>query len=366
MTFAHRLSATFGLALCASLPVTPALAQQMTYGLSSHATVLSTGDKLGAGDLLGAGGRLSFGPNPYFSLGLGADTYLPSTLQGGRQFQLISPTVDLTARFGSEGLQSQVTLAPTVHLFRLGATEAREATRKFVPALNALVGLSVPVIPGVRIDVSGGSSFTYSKPGILAGTTLASDRRAFDYAPQLKAGISLHFRKREKVAKFEDLPLSLTEGLQPVRASSTQDPNTAMTQGREHVHVSPETMALLDPPHSTETLAEDMLLGTVFFNDGSFVVETKFHDLIKKIATYMKDNPETRLRLKGYTTPSGGQQSNLSLAERRANSVRYQLVYFHGVAEERVEALTGGIDSASNKDVARRVEAWLMAPSRSQ
>jgi outer membrane protein OmpA-like peptidoglycan-associated protein len=55
---------------------------------------------------------------------------------------------------------------------------------------------------------------------------------------------------------------------------------------------------------------------------------------------WLKDHPNVRVRLSGYTDPRGDIVYNLALSHRRAENVKQQLVRM-GVAENRIEFATG-------------------------
>ena len=64
----------------------------------------------------------------------------------------------------------------------------------------------------------------------------------------------------------------------------------------------------------------------------------------------MKDNPDWKVRVEGFTDSSGNQESNLKLSQERADAVANWLID-HGVDRSRLAAKGYGEDKpvASNK-----------------
>ena len=64
------------------------------------------------------------------------------------------------------------------------------------------------------------------------------------------------------------------------------------------------------------------------------------HAIVEANAQWLKDHPEVRIRLAGYTDIRGDIVYNLALSQRRADTVKQELVRM-GIAENRIEYATG-------------------------
>ena len=62
--------------------------------------------------------------------------------------------------------------------------------------------------------------------------------------------------------------------------------------------------------------------------------------IVEANAQWLKDHPDVRIRLAGYTDIRGNIVYNLALSQRRADTVKRELVGM-GVAENRIEFSTG-------------------------
>lgn len=333
-----------------SLAATDVEAQEKTFGVTSHGALTVPAEVFGVDNLYGFGGRLLIQPRPHLSFGFGAD-YFRGALQPPtpRDFRLIAPAVEANLYVGSPDLFASLSVSPQLGIYQMSATASRDASTVLVPSIGGTAGISVGVVHTLNFDLGVGAALSYDRPGILTETSLATDAREWNVSPVLKAGLSFRLKSRDRVARFDDLPVSGTGMYRPVRA---QPAGPAAPR-------NPDELKTVDP-NAIPATTEGTLLGSVYFGDGSFDVEPRYDEVLSLLVDYLRSNPEVRLRLKGFTSTSGSPRQNLSLAERRANAVRYHLVYFYGIAEDRVEAQTGGVDNAAQPDLARRVEAWTL------
>ena len=75
----------------------------------------------------------------------------------------------------------------------------------------------------------------------------------------------------------------------------------------------------------------------VLFDFDKAVVKDTYHSEIRKIADYLKRNPETSMRIEGYTDSIGPADYNMGLSQRRADSVKSYLVNKLGVDADRLQ-----------------------------
>lgn len=87
--------------------------------------------------------------------------------------------------------------------------------------------------------------------------------------------------------------------------------------------------------------------------------------IIEANAQWLKDHPDVRIRLAGYTDIRGSIVYNLALSQRRADTIKQELVRM-GIAENRIEYATGWGELYPNCTESteqcwvrqRRVEFW--------
>jgi hypothetical protein len=135
-----------------------------------------------------------------------------------------------------------------------------------------------------------------------------------------------------------------------------------------------EIAILIEPSELRKALHNHMSIAIDTFTDNArhFCHWTEFgsHDLqkIAKVATYLKDNPATVVRIEGHCDHCGTTEHNLFLGDRRAHVVRTELLR-RGIHPARVDAISFGKErpvdpghgSAARKKN-RRAEFVLLRP----
>lgn len=98
-----------------------------------------------------------------------------------------------------------------------------------------------------------------------------------------------------------------------------------------------------------------LTLGDVLFDLNKATLQRPAQASIDRLAAFLKEYPERRVRAEGYTDSTGSEEYNQQLSEDRARSVKQALVD-QGVAPERVEVTGFGeaYPVASNEDAAGR------------
>lgn len=105
-----------------------------------------------------------------------------------------------------------------------------------------------------------------------------------------------------------------------------------------------------------------LTLGDVLFDTGQATLKAGAAMTIDRLAQFMRDYPEHAVRIEGHTDAAGSDETNQSLSERRAQSVRDALLA-RGLAAERIATLgygeaqpIAGNDTAAGRQQNRRVE----------
>ncbi len=103
-------------------------------------------------------------------------------------------------------------------------------------------------------------------------------------------------------------------------------------------------------------------LDDVLFDTGKAQLKTGATRSIDQIAAFLKENPDRRVQVEGFTDSQGADDYNLELSQSRADSVAMAIIQ-RGVDAQRVRALGYGEgypvasnDSAGSRQLNRRVE----------
>jgi outer membrane protein OmpA-like peptidoglycan-associated protein len=100
--------------------------------------------------------------------------------------------------------------------------------------------------------------------------------------------------------------------------------------------------------------------GNLFFPTGQATITPGTQATIDRLAEFLKQNPEQRVRIDGYADSTGKQAKNVALSERRAQAVK-QVLVSRGIAADRIETHGNGEaspvasnDSAQGRQMNRR------------
>jgi outer membrane protein OmpA-like peptidoglycan-associated protein len=96
-------------------------------------------------------------------------------------------------------------------------------------------------------------------------------------------------------------------------------------------------MVVLDPRDNEQVV----VFGDTHFNFGESTLSSEAKMLLDKDVQAMKDNPDTEVRMAGYTSAIGSEEVNQKLSEDRANAVRDYLIE-EGIAPERITVIGYG------------------------
>lgn len=117
--------------------------------------------------------------------------------------------------------------------------------------------------------------------------------------------------------------------------------------------------ALKGCPEIEEEVQEKLDLATrsVRFASGSDKLLSRSYNVLNEVAQIMKDYPQYKLRISGYTDSSGDDQKNLELSQRRARSCKNYLIGKEVAASRMVSDGFGEVNPvASNSTSAGRAQ----------
>jgi len=93
------------------------------------------------------------------------------------------------------------------------------------------------------------------------------------------------------------------------------------------------------------------------FDIGKAIVKPESYPIIEQITNYLKENPKTRILIEGHTDNTGKDDLNQALSEKRAQSIKQEIVN-RGVDASRMETIGYGASKpvADNKTAAGRTQ----------
>jgi len=96
-------------------------------------------------------------------------------------------------------------------------------------------------------------------------------------------------------------------------------------------------MLVMDPKEDEKVVA----FGDTHFDYNESTLSNDARTILDKDVEGLKDNPEMKVRMAGYTSAEGTEEDNQKLSERRANAVRDYLIA-KGIAQERITVIGYG------------------------
>ena len=145
---------------------------------------------------------------------------------------------------------------------------------------------------------------------------------------------------RKKPAGITRIPGSgLTGTPQDPGSGDPLKDGTGSKDGELNAHPLADPSKFDNYTHDAETLKKEML----FFAYDSSAVRSTERSKVAKVADYMKQNPANGLEVDGHCDERGTEEYNRSLGERRALSVRAELIKL-GVNADMVMTKSFGKD----------------------
>jgi OOP family OmpA-OmpF porin len=94
------------------------------------------------------------------------------------------------------------------------------------------------------------------------------------------------------------------------------------------------------PPNPPPIPGKVMLRGIKFGSDTAYI-EPASAGVLELVAQRLRENPEIRVRIEGYTDELASEEHNLELSQERAEAVKRILVGF-GIAADRLDTVGYG------------------------
>jgi len=114
-----------------------------------------------------------------------------------------------------------------------------------------------------------------------------------------------------------------------------------------------------------QTIVEERITNTtlqpiVIFRQGKTNVDAAGMASCEMVATYMKNHPESKVKIEGYASPEGSKEVNDRIAKQRAESVKNVLIKKYKIAASRLEAEgLGATDKLSSENDFNRVAKFI-------
>ncbi len=170
-------------------------------------------------------------------------------------------------------------------------------------------------------------------------------------------------------------PVSVTTstvGVYTARAEAGTWPISVQADGyiadNQTTTISPnQTVSLSFTLRAALRAGEVMSFDNIYFASGSSNLKPESYPILDSVAILLRDNPNARIQIAGHTDSDGGEGSNQTLSEGRAQSV-YAYLVSKGIAGNRLTTVGHGEsnpivpnNSAANKARNRRIEFTVLS-----
>ena len=160
-------------------------------------------------------------------------------------------------------------------------------------------------------------------------------------------------------AKVLDMPTNIYDGIKLNRLCFRLSRGASCGS-----YISNLRITNASPDMRSKLLTEGKLVSYgIYFDVNKDVVKSESYGTLNEISKVLKDNPDVKIKIVGYTDSDGDDKSNLDLSKRRAAAVKNVLVKEFGIDTARIETDGKGEsepvaknDSPENKALNRRVE----------
>ncbi|MGK7397155.1 MAG: OmpA family protein [Candidatus Cyclobacteriaceae bacterium M3_2C_046] len=123
----------------------------------------------------------------------------------------------------------------------------------------------------------------------------------------------------------------------------------------------------------SQPISSKIKFESVEFENGKSELRTEMFGDMYKVADFLMDNPDFKLKISGHTDSDGSQDLNLQLSQERAQAIKDFIVNFGGVPESRIESQGFGSSkpiveekTEEDKRLNRRVEFEIYRPAQDE
>lgn len=269
------------------------------------------------------GGRLGYNFSKHFgvegSVGMARSHVKDKSLTGLQKDQYRSPVDSVDLNF-----------------YQLDAIYQFTPDRRFSPFVTAGFGslrYSPQVLDNNRSTIDFGLGAKYwMKRDVALRVDLKDqmDSSFHNYSATIEVVFALGSRTKRTptiIAKAEPQPQP-----EPTEGPMITEPSSKPEEKRERWTSEPRR----------EGQIIDLVFEDVHFNFDSSTLTEPAKEIVKRNIQILKDNPQTRVRIAGYTSASGSNQYNHRLSERRAKAVEKYLLTEGDISQDRLTTVGYG------------------------
>ena len=235
-----------------------------------------------------------------------------------------------------------------LHTYTLGNNDANAISSKFGLNFNFNLGeekaWTIAVKPALAYN--------------LEGRKIGVGYNANHAAVELTAGLIYHFKgsngkrymsltKAYDQAEVDGLNNDINN-LRSEAQVNAEKAQTMMDSANETINDLQDSLAVCQnkaPIVETATNTNQILESVITFRQGKTSVDASQIPNVERIATYMKNQKDSKVTIKGYASPEGSAKVNAKIAQKRADAVKSVLVNKYKIAADRITSEGQGVGS---------------------
>ncbi|WP_338394009.1 OmpA family protein [Fulvitalea axinellae] len=124
-----------------------------------------------------------------------------------------------------------------------------------------------------------------------------------------------------------------------------------------------------DISENTSAISRKLKFESIRFENGKSDILPAMYADLNKVANFMLDHPNFKLKISGHTDSSGDEEFNKELSQKRADAIMNYISFIKDVPEQRIEAIGHGSSkpiSKTDMSLNRRVEFEIYRPSEEE
>lgn len=173
---------------------------------------------------------------------------------------------------------------------------------------------------------------------------------------ELLAGVTYHFsgsngkRYQTLVKPYDQAEVDqLNNTINALRAQEAENQEALAAAKAENQRLQQELTDCQNAPKQVETIVQETttksMESVVTFRQGRTSISADQRPNVERIATYMKNHPESTVKILGYASPEGSVEVNERIARQRAEAVKNMLVNTYKISASRITAEGQGVGS---------------------
>ena len=301
--------------------------------------------------------------SPSFRLGLDGTAYINDNARGGHNPLAIEHVnVAMLGNFNLSNIFGGYKGAP--RKFEVEAVAGPGWFHSFIPGKNADTN-AMSVKFGANFLLNLGSSKAWAiklSPSILylidePVAQHANSLNSVNSYTQASLGLVYRFKGSNGAHHFTAYEPSVSVPVVEDNSAALSQKERELEDAINRINQLESELETVKEKQQVETAAQAKkpLESIISFKQGRSIVEDSQLPNVERIATYLREYPNSRVVIKGFASPEGSVEANERIAKARAEAVKAVLIKQYKIDAERIVAEGNGVGNVFSKPEWNRV-----------